>query len=36
MLKRQRLVLVLLVWAVVGLVSSLARADDWQLVEEHW
>ncbi len=36
MLKHQRLVLVLLVAAVVGLVSSSARADDWQLVEEHW
>ncbi len=36
MLKHQRLVLVLLVAAVVGLVSSSARADDWQLLEENW
>ena len=36
MLQHQRLVLVLLVAAVVGLVSSSARADDWQLVQEDW
>ena len=36
MFKHQRLVLVLLVGAVVGLVSSSARADDWQLVHEAW
>ncbi len=36
MLKHQRLVLVLLVAAVISLVSSSARADDWQLVQEDW
>ena len=36
MLKHQRLVLVLLLGAVVALVSSSARADDWQLVQEDW
>ena len=36
MRKHQRSVLLLLVAAVVGLVSSSARADDWQLVQEDW
>ena len=36
MLTRRRLVLVLLVTALAGLVSSSTRADDWQLLEEHW
>ncbi len=36
MLTRQRFVLVLLAAILAGLVSSSTRADDWQLLEEHW
>ena len=36
MLRHQRFVLLLLIAALAGLVSSSTRADDWQLLEEHW